>query len=150
MYSWSGMKKINLEAAKEYYKTENGPIVFLLYDDGTEAEATSIAGILYHGEHGGEFGIEKKKSRIELIFNDCLFNDGWAEAYKVTLTMYDAPEATQIREQLQEIANGFWEEQECSEDGIRKILREYQKSLDFEYEIQSIPTVCFGGQKFTD
>lgn len=147
-YLWEGMKKITFEEAiKKNFFSEP---LFLLYSDGTEAEAQTPSEIVTHYENGGEFGIEKEKKVFRLIFNDRILDDGWDKAYEIILETYDDLEEDFIRTKLQEIANQFSDEQECSEEGIRKILEEFKKSHHFSYEIKFVPTVCFGQQKFTD
>lgn len=57
-YNWEGMKKISFDEAAIQMDILNKS-VFLLYDDGTEAEAQSIHEIIAHYNNHGEFGMEK-------------------------------------------------------------------------------------------
>jgi hypothetical protein len=61
-YIWPGMKKISYEEAIKCFEDE---LVYLLYDDDTEAavdgdKEEAIRRIDEHHKYGGEFGIEKE------------------------------------------------------------------------------------------
>ena len=57
MYTWNGMKKISFREAKERFNDDK--LVFLLYNDGTEAEAVSMDDMVKHLNNYGEFGVER-------------------------------------------------------------------------------------------
>ena len=148
------LKKISFEEAikKDIFSEP----VYLLHTDGTREEAQAPNEIVTHYENGGEFGIEKERSVFRLIFNDSLFDNHWSKAYEVTIEMYnvpgEVPKGSYIRSEIQKIANDLLDEQECSEEGIRKVLKEFNKIHEISYIIQYIPvsTICFSFQKFTD
>lgn len=57
-YGWDGMLPLNETAAIRL--DAEGHSVFLLYEDGTEAESDGTADIRRHAARGGIFGIEKE------------------------------------------------------------------------------------------
>ena len=91
---------------------------------------------------------------LDLIFNDRMFEDGWAEPYMVNL-QFEANEtynANDLTIALQECANNLSEDMNCSEDGIEMILRDFMKShpelKNFSYKISFISGICFGHEKY--
>ena len=60
-YEWEGMQKIGYKEALDRF-VEEDKTVFLLYDDGTEAEAENVEEIVKHYGYCGEFGYEKEVS----------------------------------------------------------------------------------------
>lgn len=59
-YEWDGMLPLKKEAAVKLMD-EGNIAVFLLYQDGTEAEAENIQQIEVHANAGGIFGVHKKE-----------------------------------------------------------------------------------------
>ena len=52
------LKEISYDEAVKIFEDPDGPRIFILFDDGTEAIAETKEELRLHDEHGLKFGIE--------------------------------------------------------------------------------------------
>lgn len=93
---------------------------------------------------------------VKLIFNNRMFEDGWAEPYLVTLIFSKLseveihnPQAQALK--IQKCANSMLNDGiSCSADGIEQILKKYQENEKrlLSWHIDIINGICFGGNEY--
>lgn len=86
---------------------------------------------------------------MTIVFNDFMFEDGWAEPYIVQIKLKTEQPPQLIAERLKGIAIGLYNSEdglECSYSGIEQILDKYKELVhpELEYHISGCASVPFG------
>ena len=84
-----------------------------------------------------------------IVFNDYLFDNGWAEPYVVHIKLKTMHTASSIATSLRRIGVQLYNDVglECSEDGINQIMEKFKElypEMEVEWFVFSCPCVPFG------